>query len=238
MDAPITFTQVLYVPDLHNSLSVLYLTTHWGVSVFIEGGVVKFTWKGTLLFTASAADDQNIAYLDGTVVGSQSANFSSSIHTLSLNRDLWHHWLCHHSLESVSAMHNHNLVTGIKLVSSTKLDPICEPCLAGKMNANPFPPSDDAVTRIFQRIYSDVHRLHTRIRDGYKYWITFIEAKTKFYVVYLLKHKSDAFTAFKDYKAYAENVAGQCMGEFQMDKGGEYISKAFLAFLREHGIVA
>jgi hypothetical protein len=27
------------------------------------------------------------------------------------------------------------------------------------------------------------------------------------------------------------------MGEFQMDKGGEYISKAFLAFLREHGIV-
>jgi hypothetical protein len=28
------------------------------------------------------------------------------------------------------------------------------------------------------------------------------------------------------------------MGEFQMDKGGEYISKAFLAFFREHGIVA
>jgi hypothetical protein len=56
--------------------------------------------------------------------------------------------------------------------------------------------------------------------------------------VYLLKHKSDAFTAFKDYKAYAENVTGQSMGEFQMDKGGEYISKAFLAFLREYGIVA
>jgi hypothetical protein len=27
------------------------------------------------------------------------------------------------------------------------------------------------------------------------------------------------------------------MGEFQMDKGGQYISKAFLAFLREHGTV-
>jgi transposase InsO family protein len=28
------------------------------------------------------------------------------------------------------------------------------------------------------------------------------------------------------------------MGEFQMNKGGEYISKAFLPFLREYGIVA
>jgi hypothetical protein len=27
-------------------------------------------------------------------------------------------------------------------------------------------------------------------------------------MLYLLKHKSDAFTAFKDYKAYAENVTG------------------------------
>jgi hypothetical protein len=60
----IEFTQVLHVPDLHNSLlSVLYLTKHQSVSVFIEGGVVKFTLKGTLLLTATAADDQNIAYL-------------------------------------------------------------------------------------------------------------------------------------------------------------------------------
>ena len=234
----IEFTQVLHVPDLRNSLlSVLYLTKHRGLSVFIEGGVVKFTLNGTLLFTATAADDQNIAYLDGTVVGPESANFSSSIHTLPLNRQLWHRRLCHHSLDSVSAMHNHNLVTGMKLVYSGKPDPICEPCLAGKMNANPFPPSDDTVTRILQRVYSDVHQLHTQTRDGYKYWITFIDALTKFYVVYLLKRKSDAFTAFKDYKAYAENITGQRMGEFQMDKGGEYISKAFLAYLREHGIV-
>jgi hypothetical protein len=116
-------------------------------------------------------------------------------------------------------MHNHNLVTGLKLVSSTKSDSICEPCLAGKINANPFPPSDDAVTCILQHVYSDVHQLHIRKWDGYKYWITFIKAKTKFYIVYLLKYKSYAFSAFKNYKAYAENITGQHMGEFQMDKG-------------------
>jgi hypothetical protein len=213
--AMIEFTQVLHVPNLCNSLlSVLYLTKHHGLSVFIEGGMVKFTLNGTLLFTATAANDQNIAYLDGTVVGLESANFSSSIHTLPLNRQLWHCRLCYHSLDSVSAMHNHNLVTGMKLVSSSKPDPICEPCLAGKMNANPFPPSDDTVTRILQHVYSDVHQLHTQTRDGYKYWITFIDALSKFYLVYLLKRKSDAFAAFKDYKAYAENLTGQRMGEF------------------------
>jgi hypothetical protein len=84
----IEFTQVLHVPDLHNSLlSILYLTKYWGVCMFIEDGVVKFTLNGTLLFIATAADDQNIAYLDGTVVGLESANFSSSIHTLPLNHD-------------------------------------------------------------------------------------------------------------------------------------------------------
>jgi hypothetical protein len=188
----IEFTQVLHMPDLHNSLlSILYLTKYQGVCVFIEDGVMKFTLNGTLLFTATAADDQNIIYLDG------SANFSSSIYTLPLNCDLCHRQLCHYSLDSVPAMHNHNLVTGMKLVLSTKSDPICEPCLAGKMNANPFPPSDDAVTCILQRIYSDVHQLHTRTRDRYKYWITFIEAKTKFYVVYLLKYKSDLLSCQK-----------------------------------------
>jgi hypothetical protein len=122
----IEFTQVLHVPDLYNSLlSVLYLIKYQGVCVFIEDGVVKFTLNGTLLFTATAADNQDIVYLDGTVVGLESANFSSSIHTLPLNCDLWHCRLCHHSLDSVSAMHNHNLVTEMKLVSSTKSDSIC-----------------------------------------------------------------------------------------------------------------
>jgi hypothetical protein len=55
--AMIEFTQVLHVPDLCNSLlSVLYLTKHHGLSVFIEGSVVKFTLNGTLLFTATAAE--------------------------------------------------------------------------------------------------------------------------------------------------------------------------------------
>jgi hypothetical protein len=43
----IEFTQVLHVPDLHNSLlSIFYLTKYWGVCMFIEDGVVKFSLNG------------------------------------------------------------------------------------------------------------------------------------------------------------------------------------------------
>jgi hypothetical protein len=40
-------------------------------------------------------------------------------------------------------------------------------------------------------------------------WITFIDDYSCFKAVYLLKHKSEAFAAFKQFKAWAENVTGE-----------------------------
>src|ERR1700760_4744545 len=184
----VEFTRVLYVPELHNCLlSVLYLTKHRGVSVHIEGGVVKFIKAGELLFTATAAGDENIAYLDGNIAKSHSANLTSTIQTVPLSLDLWHRRLGHHVHTLVSAMKSRDLVTGMALSTSEKPDPICEPCLAGRMNANPFPPSDDKVFRLLERIYSDVPQLYYKTHDRYQYCITFIDAHAKFFVVYLLK---------------------------------------------------
>src|SRR6201994_2821508 len=234
----VEFTRVLHVPELHNCLlSVLYLTKHRGVSVHIEGGVVRFIKAGELLFTATAAGDENIAYLDRNIAKSHSANLTSTIQTVPLSLDLWHQRLGHHAHTLVSAIKSRDLVTGMALSTSEKPDPICEPCLAGRMNANPFPPLDDKVFRLLEQVYSDVHQLHHKTHDGYQYWITFIDAHAKFFVVYLLKQKSAAFSAFKEYKAYAENITGQQMGQFHFDKGGEYMSNEFIGYLKQHGIV-
>jgi hypothetical protein len=53
--------------------------------------------------------------------------------------------------------------------------------------------------------------------------MTFIENHLSFWVVLLLKRKSNAFHAFKNYKAYAENLFGQKILTFHNDKGGEYM---------------
>jgi hypothetical protein len=44
--------------------------------------------------------------------------------------------------------------------------------------------------------------------SGYLHWITFIDDCTSFQAVMFLKAKSEAFEAFKQYKAYAENHLG------------------------------
>ena len=130
-----------------------------------------------------------------------------------------------------------NIVTGIDIKSKESPDPICEPCLSGKMNANPFPPSKTHSSKPLELIHTDLHGpFKTRTMSGYRYWITFIDDFTRFRAVMFLKTKDQVFDTFKRYKAYAENHLSakiQCM---RCDKGGEYMSTQFIDFMLDHGI--
>ena len=53
----------------------------------------------------------------------------------------------------------------------------------------------------------------------------------------LLKRKSDTFTAFKLFKALAENQLGRKIRALHDDKGGEYMSKEFNTFCDESGLL-
>ncbi|KAF7842167.1 Retrovirus-related Pol polyprotein from transposon TNT 1-94 [Senna tora] len=68
----------------------------------------------------------------------------------------------------------------------------------------------------------------------YRYYISFIDAFSKYTWVYLLKAKSDAFEAFQLFKSQAELQLNTKLLAFQSDYGGEY--RPFSAFLKTHGI--
>lgn len=129
-----------------------------------------------------------------------------------------------------------DLVEGFKLDSNAKPDPVCEPCLAGKMHSTPFPSSDTCANEVLDLIHSDVHDVGVASPSGYRYWITFIDDKSRFRAVLLLKKKSEAFGAFKQFKAWAERVTGRKIRMIRHDKGGEYISKEFEQYLKDCGI--
>ena len=76
-----------------------------------------------------------------------------------------------------------NLVVGLKLDSEAKPDPICEPCLAGKMHANPFPSSNTHATDLLELIHSDTHEVGITSSSGYKYWVSFIDDFSCFKVI-------------------------------------------------------
>jgi hypothetical protein len=113
--------------------------------------------------------------------------------TLPLDLNLWHHQFAHHNYADVRKMIREGMVTGLILVSKQQPDPICEPCLAGKMHSNPFPSSQHCATHPLELIHSDLHGpLPVRTYSGYCYWITFIDDCSQFRAVVFLKAKSEA----------------------------------------------
>jgi len=87
-------------------------------------------------FTASI-DSSNSATLNSSTVASEAAY---AVSTLPADLSLWHRRFTHHNYADVKKIVEHKLVTGLVLDSDNKPDPICEPCIAGKMSANPFLP--------------------------------------------------------------------------------------------------
>jgi len=195
---------------------------------------MNFFHGGKKLFVASIMDT-NIAYLDGTTATNmEHAHFTA---TLPLDYELWHRRLGHHNHDGVKRLVNQNLVTGMTIVSKDKPDPVCEPCLAGKMHANPFPSSTHHAKRPLELIHTDVHGpISVQSPSGFRYWSTFIDDHTDFWAVMPMQKKSDTFSSFKRYKAYAENKLEKHIVALQDDKGGEYMGTEFDQFCIDEGI--
>ena len=70
-----------------------------------------------------------------------------------------------------------------------------------------------------------------------RYFITFIDDKTRKTFVYFLKQKSDAFEKFKLFKNAVENKTGKRVKTLRSDNGGEYTSNEFERYLEKRGIV-
>ena len=81
----------------------------------------------------------------------------------------------------------------------------CESCLMKKMTKSSFFRHGERTTKLLGLIHSDVCRpMTTQAKDGYSYFITFIDDLSRFGYMYLMKHKSEAFDKFKEYQNMVE----------------------------------
>ena len=63
--------------------------------------------------------------------------------------------------------------------------------------------------------------------------VNFIDEKTCYVWVYVLKHKSEVFDKFLEWKALVEKSSGQKVKALHTDNGGEYISAKFESYLKQ-----
>ena len=75
-------------------------------------------------------------------------------------------------------------------------------------------------------------------RGGFVYFITFIDDYSRYGYLYLMRYKSEAFERFKEFRNEVEKQLGRSIKSLRSDRGGEYLSQAFLDYLRENGILS
>ncbi|MCH92265.1 retrovirus-related Pol polyprotein from transposon TNT 1-94, partial [Trifolium medium] len=144
---------------------------------------------------------------------------------------LWHLRLGHpnnHTFKLV--MQNYNLPFNNKDVST-----FCAACCMGKAHRLHSPASHTTYTTPLELVYSDLWGPSpSPSKLGYNYYISFVDAYSKYTWIYLLKSKSDALLIFKQFKTMVELQFGHPLKSLQTDWGGEF--RPFTKFLTELGV--
>ena len=118
-----------------------------------------------------------------------------------MDEALWHRRFAHFHHAGVRSLIQGSLVDGCKLDSHTPSDPICEPCLSGKLNAAPFLTSTARSAYPLQLVHTDVHGPMVRTPSGMRNWVTFVDDATRLYCAEAIRTKDMTFPVFTKYKA-------------------------------------
>ena len=88
-----------------------------------------------------------------------------------------------------------------------------------------------------QRIQSEIcGAIETPSLSHAVYFITFINDFSHKSWVYFLKHKSETFGIFQDFKSMVEKEYGESIKILKTNNGGELTKNEYYAYLFEHGI--
>ena len=220
---------MLYVPALsYNLVSVAKTAENGKVTEFDNSGcqiigsgrrlVAKATRVGSLYYLGCEVD-QRASVAQGS------------------KEVLWHQHYGHLNMQSLQKLSRNNLVKGLDF-NHTKDIEFCETCIRGKQTKSVFPTSEgNRAAEPLDLVHSDVcGKMNARSLGGAEYLLTFIDDRTHYTWIYVLKHKDEVFDCFLRWKALVEKSSGRKMKAIRTDNGGEYTSAKFEDYLRSEGI--
>jgi hypothetical protein len=221
-----TLTNVRYVPKMKRNLISLGTLEAMGFKFSADNGVLKVSQGNRVVLKAERIN--NLYYLQGsTLTGIATVSIASN----TSNTKLWHMRLGHMSEKGMHLLHKRGYLNDIG-----KLE-FCKHCVFGKQKRVSFSLSTHCTKGILDYIHSDLwgRAPHSSI-GGCDYMITFIDDFSRKVWVYLLKHKNDALTAFKQWKALVENQSGRKIKKLRTDNGLEFCNNEFNSLCADHGI--
>ena len=231
----VVFNKVLFIPELGVNLLSLGLIKDKDFNV-------KFTKNSCIIYSnnfvlARGLYANNLSIFETTNTTNTSKNIV--LNTTSNSLKTWHTRLGHIGSNALSKLSDNT--KGITDFStkefSTKECPICiEAKLTKKVNKNPNPESEILNLKYLDKIYSDIGGPIAPITNrGYKYYITLIDAKTKYLHVFLLKTRDEIRDIIPNFIKQEENQFDTKVKQFYSDNAKEYL--ALTEYFIKKGII-
>jgi 5'-3' exoribonuclease 2 len=113
----------------------------------------------------------------------------------------------------------------------------CEHCVYGKQMRVKFGTATHNTKDILEYIHSDLWG-ESRVPSlgGARYMLTIIEDYSRRVWSFYIKHKSDVFNTFKEWKIMIENQSGKRIKKLHTDNGLEFDSGEFDSLCKSEGI--
>ncbi|WZZ03311.1 hypothetical protein YC2023_089232 [Brassica napus] len=209
-----------------NLLSVKKCTNDLQCNVIFSPNDVKFQDIESSRLIGKGVTKGDLYMLEElTSVPDYSCSFTSA--SLLNKNALWHARVGHPHVKSLNLM-----VPGVVFENKD-----CEACILGKHCRTVFQKSTTVYDNCFDLIHSDVWTAPCLSRDSYKYFVTFIDEKSKYTWLTLIQTKDRVLDAFRNFQTYVTNHYHAKIKILRSDNGGEYTSHAFKQHLSQHGIL-
>ena len=234
---------VLYVPGLQCNLfsTTLMATKH---SIYFIGTQTHchFIKDDKILFTGRLVHDMYL--LDFTVLLPPAHGFyTAAYENIPLKEEhqplqIWHHRLGHLNFDMIKKMVTSGAVTGIFLTTQATTG-ICSACQFGKLKRQSFPENHFRTYAAHpgDLVHGDIcGPMSQPSKGGSVYFVLYQDDSTGYRFVFCITRKSEVLTCFqKVFKTILRDTS-RTISTLRTDRGGEFCSTAFSAYLSENNI--
>ena len=234
---------VLYVPGLQcNLFSTTLMATKHSMHFIGTQTDCQFTKNNEVLFTGRLINDMYI--LDFTVLlPPVHGLYTASYGNIPLKEEyqslqLWHHRLGHLNFDMIQKMTKSGAVTGLYLTNQEH-PTLCSACQFGKLKRKSFLENHFRTYAQFpgDLIHGDIcGPMSQPSKGGSVYFVLYQDDSTGYRFVFCITRKSEALTCFKQVFKTILRDTGRTISTLRTDRGGEFNSTAFTAYLSENHI--
>lgn len=206
----ITLSNCLHIPTLTNNLvSLSHLYAKGCQLHYLGNNLFEVILNGSRLIHGHIQDG---IFILSITLGTPSLSVNSARHQADVT--LLHRRLGHLTASYLKMIEPH--------VSSL---PPCTTCMLSKHHRLPFSGKIPRPSGLLHVVHSDLSgRISPPSLNGGRYYLKLTDGFSKYKHVYILKSKSEAFSAFQSFKLLVENQTGCKIKRLVNDGGGEYIN--------------